>query len=186
MNKELQVIEEQITKCQEAKTKIVVNSQESYDQALAFGKKANQLLKYIDNKEKEITKPLNDVIKKTRDQYRQPKEQVNTIIKEVKDVMVEYINAENAKKKLEAERIEKRLEKGTMREDTAINKLAVAEETKTVTNGGMTTVLVIKIVDKSKIPMDYLIVDENKIRKDYHAGITIPGVTYENEKRARL
>ena len=186
MDKELQIIEKRVAKCEELKFKIVVNSQETYDQALEFGKNVNRLIKEVDAQEKDITKPINDSLKKIRNAFRPAKDKLEAIKKEIAGVMVEYIRAEEAKKKLEAERLEKRLEKGTIREDTVVKKLALAEETKTVTNGGMTSVLVIKNIDMEKLPKEYLIVDEGKIVRDYRAGITIPGVTCEYEKRSRF
>jgi len=185
MNKELQVIEQRVAKCEEAKFKIVVNSQETYDQALNFERKVNALIKDIDAQEKDITKPINDSLKKIRDAFRPAKDKLAQIKKEIGDTRVKYIQAEEAKKKLEAERLEARLERGTIREDTVIKKLAIAEETKTVTNGGMTSVLVIKHVDLAQLPMEYLIIDESKILKAYRAGVIIPGVICEYEKRAR-
>jgi regulator of replication initiation timing len=186
MNKEIQIIEKRVAKCEELKFKIVVNSQETYDQALEFGKNVNRLIKEVDAQEKDITKPINDSLKKIRDAFRPAKDKLEAIKKEIAGVMVEYINAENAKKKLEAERLEARLERGTIREDTVIKKLAIAEETKTVTKGGMTSVLTVKIIDKTKIPMDYLIVDESKIKSAHRSGIKIPGVICEYKNVARM
>jgi regulator of replication initiation timing len=194
MDKDLQIIKpkekvsikSQIEKCEKIVSTIEITSQESYDYAHKVGIKINALSKMIETEKKEITAPIKESVKKIEEKYKPWEIQVKNFKKMVGDKMVEYINAENAKKKLEEERLAKRLEKGTMRLDTVVNKLALAEETRTVTNGGMTTVLVIKVTDKTKIPMDYLIVDESKIKKDYHAGITIPGITYENEKRARM
>lgn len=186
MEIQLTHIEEQTTKCLSLGQSIIITSQETYDIALEYGKKVSKLLKIIDEDEKKITKPINDSLKMIRDKYRPYKEQVEAVKKDVSGKMSAYIRQEDEKKRIEAERIAKRIEKGTMREDTAINKLAVAEETKTQTNGSMTSVLVLTVLDKSKIPVEYMIVDESKIKDAYRKGINVEGTKCEYEKRARL
>lgn len=180
-------VESQIEKMSEAISKlpIVITSQEEYDATYEIGKKVATLLKNIDTKEKSITKPINDSLKEIRNLFKPFKTQVETVSDELKKRRQIFIQAEEEKKRIEEERIAKRVEKGTMREDTAVTKLATIEETKTDTRGGMTSVLRVKVLDIKLIPAEYLIVDESKIKSAYREGVTIEGVECFYEKVAR-
>lgn len=180
-------VENQIEKMSEAISQLptVITSQEEYDATYEIGKKVATLLKNIDTKEKSITKPINDSLKEIRNLFKPFKTQVESVSDELKKRRQLFIQAEEAKKQIEEERIAKRVEKGTMREDTAVTKLATIEETKTDTRGGMTSVLRVKVLDIKLIPAEYLIVDESKIKQAYRDGVTVEGVECFYEKVAR-
>ena len=163
---------------------IAVTNQESYDQALAFGKKVSALEKLIDAEEKKITKPLNESLKAARDMFRPFKTQVEETKNDIKAKMSEWFTAEEARKKKEEERIAARVERGTMKEETAVAKLEAMENP--LSSGGMTSVLLVFVTDFPQIPRKYLIVDESAIKADFRAGVEIPGVRCQYEKRARL
>lgn len=180
-------VENQIEKMSEAISQLptIITSQEEYDATYEIGKKVATLLKNIDTKEKSITKPINDSLKEIRNLFKPFKTQVESVSDELKKRRQLFIQAEEAKKQIEEERIAKRVEKGTMREDTAVTKLATIEETKTDTRGGMTSVLRVKVLDIKLIPAEYLIVDETKIKQAYREGVTVEGVECFYEKVAR-
>jgi hypothetical protein len=104
----------------------------------------------------------------------------------IKDKMKTYLDAEAEKKRIEEERIAKRVEKGTMREDTAVAKLTEAEETATDTTGTTSKVLVVNVVDIKAIPAEYLTVNESAIKKAYREGVEVPGVECKYEQSIRL
>lgn len=186
MDKSITLIESQVEKCETTLGEVVVNSQESYDHFLEAGKKVSKLLKLIDEDEKKITKPINDSLKLIRDKYRPFKERVEAKKKEIAKALSDFINAEEAKKRTEEARIAARVEKGTMKEETAVNKLNVLQDTKTDTSGGMTSVLVCEVIDIKDVPAEYLIVNEAKAKADYREGKEIAGLKMFYEKRARL
>ena len=172
--------------CLTATSSLAVNSQESYDQALVVGKKVSALLKVIDAEEKAITKPINDSLKLIRDKFRPFKEQVEEAKKSIGEKMSAWVRAEEEKKRIAESRIEARVEKGTIKEETAVNKLAKLEESAPVAQGGMTSVLRVEIVDLKQVPVEYLLLNESLVKSDFRAGKEIAGVKCFYEKVARL
>lgn len=186
-HKEIVEVEDQVGKMSEAIADLpeVITNQDEYDATYEIGKKVGVLLKNIDKQEKAITKPINDSLKKIRDMFRPFKTQVKGVSDDLKKRRQTWIDAEAKKARVEEERIAKRVEKGTMREDTAVGKLANIEQAAPDTRGGMTSVLVVKVVDIKAIPEKYLTVNETAIKADHREGVDIPGVECTYEKRAR-
>lgn len=188
INQEVQVVENQISSMNEiiASLPAVITTQAEYDQVYEVNKNVHKLLQAVDKKEKAITKPINDSLKQIRDMFRPFKTIVESAKKDLSARREVFIKAEEERKRKEAERVARRVEKGTMREDTAVSKLANLEEEAVDTRGGMTSVLVVEVIDKSQIPGEYLIVDETAIKAAYREGKTIPGVNCKYEKRAKI
>ena len=185
-SKEVAVIEEQVTKCLSATSNIVVSNQTEYDEALSVGKKVSALLKVIDTKEKAITKPINDSLKQIRDLFRPYKTQVEEAKTDIASKMSAYINAEESKRKIAEERIAARMEKGTIKEETALRKMTEVELAAPIAGGGMTSVLRIKLIDIKEVPAEYLLINEALIKSDFRAGKVISGIEAYYEKTARL
>ncbi|QDP67626.1 MAG: hypothetical protein Tp172MES00d2C118482111_20 [Prokaryotic dsDNA virus sp.] len=185
--KEVAVVEDQVGKMSEAVAALpkVIESQEQYDETFEVGKKVALLLKNIDKGEKKITKPINDGLKRVRDIFRPFKTQVKTVSDDLKARRQEFINKEEAAKAKKEEQIEGRVERGTMREDTAVGKLAELEEGAPDARGGMTSVLKVKVTDIRLVPEEFLSVDETAIKKLYREGTETPGVECHYEKVAR-
>lgn len=186
MDKSLQVIEEQVTKCLVAGSALAVTNQKEYDNALIIGKKVSALLKMIDDDEKKITKPINDSLKLIREKYKPFKNKVEAVKQEIKDKMELWFKEEEKNKRIEEERINARLEKGTLKESTAVNKLATLEMNKAQTSGGMTSVLKVKLIDIKQVPAEYLLINESAIKSAFREGKEISGVNCFYEKSARL
>lgn len=184
--KELSIIKTQVTKCVSATTNIVVTNQEEYDRAYEIGKKVSSLLKMIDDKEKSITKPINDSLKQIRDMFRPYKTQVEEVKTSIGITLNNYLQEEARKKKILEDRAVARFEKGTMKEETVVRKLAEIKQSSTETTGKTTSVLTVKLIDISLVPKEYLLIDESKIKEDYRNGKTIAGVICEYVKTTRF
>jgi hypothetical protein len=182
----LSIIEGQMSKAQAAVSMITVNCQVDYDKALDVGRKVNQLLKSVDEQEKEITRPINESLKLIRSKYKPFKEELEGMKKTISDKMTAYVRMEEAKKALAEEKLLKRAEKGTMKEETVVGKLAKLEDEKVQTNGGMTSVLMMEVEDVKLIPAEYLIVDETKAKAAYREGKEVAGIKFFYEKRSRF
>jgi len=163
----------------------VIVDQAGYDETQEVGKRVATLLKNIDKEEKAITKPINDSLKKIRDLFRPFKTQVTDVSNDLKSRRQVFINAEEVKRAKKEAQIAARVEKGTMREDTAVGQLSNLETSAPEVNGGMMSVLVVKVIDIKLIPEQYLTVNATQLRADYREGIEVPGVEFIYEKRAR-
>jgi len=187
INKPTQAIEnlkEQETRMLQAVADIKIETQEDYDNVTTLGKKISAYIKNIETKEKSITKPINDSLKEIRNLFKPFKEVAEAKKAEIKNAMITFVREEETKRKKEEERITKRVEKGTMREDTAVNKLANIETP--ITTGTTTSILKITVNNIKEIPEEYLIVNEAKIKEAHRAGIEVSGVTCTYETAIRL
>jgi signal transduction protein with GAF and PtsI domain len=184
--KELSTLKEQEAKMLAATNGITIKTQDDYDNVVALGKKVSAYIKSIDTKEKAITKPINDSLKQIRDLFRPFKETAEAKKSEIKTVLAAFLHEQEQARKREEERIAARVEKGTLKESTAVNKLATLEEQATVTSGTTTSVLRVKLVDIKAVPAEYLILDEAKVKAAYRSGVIVPGVKCEYETAIRL
>ena len=100
--------------------------------------------------------------------------------------MVAYLAEETKKQREQEAKDLARLERGTIKEDTVVKKMLTRELEKTTTTGTTTKILVIKGFDLSKVPVEYLLLNESKVKADYREGKEIAGVELEYEVRARL
>jgi len=142
--------------------------------------------KEIDAKKKEITAPMNEALKATRALFSPMELQLKEAEQGVKTAMLAYHKEEETKRLAEEERLAKRVDKGTMKMDTAVKKL---EETPEVdshmeTDTGSATIRKIKkfkVVDMKKLPMEYHLANETVIRMEMNNGKELPGVEYWEE-----
>jgi hypothetical protein len=156
----------------------------------------------VADKIKEI-KELGKIIKTEKEKYTKP---AQTIINEARSKYLPYEricrDAESALKikarvymeRMEEERIRKeksiadRADKGQLREETAIRKMEeIGTEKKSVDTGNSQIqrkiVKEVVIVDREKVPHEYWILDEVKVRKVALAGVTIPGVEVKEKSQ---
>jgi len=181
---QIDTLKDQEVKMLTALSGLKITNQEDYDQATLLGKKVSAYIKSIDEKEKAITKPINDSLKSIRDLFRPFKVTAEAKKEEMKSAMLAFLKIEEVKKKALEEKIVARVEKGTMREDTAVNKLANIEAL--ITTSTTTSVLKITVTNIKDIPEEYLIVNEAKIKEAFRAGTIIAGVSCEYETSIRL
>lgn len=138
--------------------------------------------KAIVERKQEITKPLMSALSSARDLflplekgYKNSKEVINT-------KMIGYSDRKDEEVEKEISRVERRVLKGTMKNETAIQKLEEVGEVKKSFAGARSKTVFkkdkqFKIVDESLIPREYLTPDTKKIKKAVIIGNdTISGV----------
>ncbi len=160
--------------------------QATYEQATAFGKEVSKMEKYIKAEKEKVTKPMNEALKAARAIFKPFEEKCANVKADVKSKMSAYLAAEEKKRKEQEARDLARLERGTMKEETVTKKMVEREEGAPVVTGTTFKHLVIKSVDLSKVPVEYLMLNESLAKADYKEGKTIEGVEFEYETRARL
>lgn len=144
-------------------------------------KNIKQLGKFVRQEMEKFTKPAQMIINESRLKYlpyeRMCKE-AEFQLKVKAGIYMEKIENERIKKE---DAITRRAEKGTIKEDTAVRKMEeLGDEQKSVstptTQIQRKTVREVNIIDPVKIPNEYWIIDEVKVRKAALAGVKIPGV----------
>lgn len=80
--------------------------------------------KELNTKKKAIIDPLNTAVKEVRNLFRGPEEQLSDAELVVKDAMLAYHEAQEAEAQRKIAQVQGRLERGTMKVETGIAKLA--------------------------------------------------------------
>jgi len=192
-NTNLTPIKRQVTTAVNRANDITIDSQESLASAADILKAVKDAGKVVKAEKEKITKPLNDALKNARDLFRPIEDDLKTGERIIKDKMVDYEAEIEAKRAEEAARLERRVEKGTMRVDTAMRKmddLETVDQTVKGVKGSVTyrEVRKVKVVDPTKIPLKYLMDErviaaiETVVRTDVLNGTKVDGVEIKIEK----
>lgn len=165
---------------------LVVNSEASYRKMTSIYAQAREWKKSIDAKRKSLTEPL-----------RKQASIINDKAKELTDPLDNVINMANAKANGYLRMLEeiKRQEDEKLREAAALfdsaEELYIPPMEKIIRGDGAVTVTKIekrfKVLDITKVPTKYLVVDEDAIKKDLKLGIQeIPGLEIWEETTTQL
>jgi len=185
---ELAEIKTQVLTVQQAANAVIVETVEDMAKATDALHNVRQAEKYIDEKKTEITRPLMKSLSAIRDLFKPLEIQLADANKIIKAKMLAWQIQEDDRVNKEKDRIAARVEKGTMRADTAANKLEVIGEAPKKSAGevgksSIREVKKIRIIDETMIPREYLVpnmalITESILRK----GIIIPGIETYVEK----
>jgi len=138
--------------------------------------------------------PLNKEVKDINAEYKPLSTDLEKAEKYIKSEMISYSNEVDRKAAEAAAKLEARVEKGTMRTDTAMRKMDDIETMGSSVEGNKGSinfrmVRVVKIVDVTKIPAKYLndekVLDAIKsaVRTDVMNGTLVDGVEVVEEKQ---
>lgn len=100
----------------------------------------------------------------------------------VRAKVLAYTIAEQERKEAAKAKIAARVEKGTMREDTAVAKLEAVGDVAKTEGVRVQTRRQLEIVDETMIPREYLTPDREKITKALFAGIRVDGTRLVEKK----
>lgn len=186
-NKELELVQEQTLLAVESAKTLIIDSDAKMGYATDMLKQIKVVGKLITEKKELITKPLNQALKEARDMFRPYEETCEETEKIVKQKMVAYQNEQEKKRREELAKIEAKVEKGTMKMETAIKKIENVQEVQTSVQGSTGAISTrilkkVRIADESLLPREYLIPDLKKIEAVAKAGVEIPGVEVYEEK----
>lgn len=186
-DKELAIVKTQATKALTAANALIVESDEDLSKAAELLAKVKTVGKMIKLRKELITKPLMTALNSARELFKGIETSHDNAEQIIKNKILSYQSKVEKERQLVAEKIAARVEKGTMRTDTAVKKMENLPEvqTKTATTMGTVSTRIIKkvrIVDESLLPREYLTPDNVKINKAALSGVAIPGVEVYEEK----
>ena len=165
-----------------SKSMVVLNDAD-YKNATAHWRKTRDFKKFVENLRKNATEPL-----------RKKVSAINELAKELTDPLeqAEEKANENA---INYQEVAKNIAKQREIEDAAIwgispEEFAPSTSKSTVAGKGTTTFtttrLIVEIIDIKLVPAQFLLVDEDKIKKAHESGMIIPGVNITEEKKVSL
>lgn len=159
----------------ERATNYQIVSDEVYNEAGKVISWISQAKKKVEERRKFFTQPLNNQIKKINELFKTysiPFEQSDKIMR---DKMLIYRQEQEKKRLIEEQKMRKEAEKIAKKEKVPVSEVVASMETKeTVLATDKTTVKKIwtfEIIDENKIPREYLVADETKIRKAIIGGM---------------
>lgn len=139
-------------------------------------------------RKEEITRPLMDGLASARDLFKPLENGYVSAKKTIKDKMLAWQEAEDSRVSLEKARLVARVNRGTMRADTAMNKIETIGSAPTSAQGAVgkistRTILKVRITDEALLPREYLIPDLKLITDAVLRNKqVVPGVeTYEEK-----
>lgn len=186
VNKELEVVKSNTSKALAAANALAVTNDEELAKATDLLTSINRAGDMMKKLKDGIIKPMNEALKSVRAMFSPPEDEYEKAIMIVKQKMLIYHNAAEAKRRQEEARIAARVEKGTMKVETAARKIEdmPAIQTKIATGNGLGSAVFkeekkVVIVDETLIPRQYLVPDMVLIRRAALAGVEIPGVKIE-------
>lgn len=135
----------------------------------------------ITARKEEITRPLMKALASARDLFKPFELTLGDAKKVIKAKILAYTTEAEEKARLEEERINKRVEKGTMKAETALGKLEDLDNKKVKTN--TRTLVKVRIVDEASVPREWCTPDLARITEAVlRQGAVIPGVERYEEK----
>lgn len=180
-SQELAEIKSQVSGVQMAANALNVSNQAEMDLATKLLHDVKQAEKIVTAKKEEITRPLMKSLSNVRDLFKPIELNIADAIKTIKAKMLAWQIEEEEKVEKEKTRIAARVEKGTMRADTAAGKLeAVGDGPKS----NVRTLKKVRVVDETIIPREYLTPNLTLITEDIlRKGVTIAGCEIYEEKQ---
>ena len=161
-----------IKKVNEIKLKVTDDAEPltlALEKIKAAGKEAERL-------EKGFTDPANMIIKNAKSLFKPFRDLVAQTLDVGKSKLLEHVN----RRELQADRVGQDLESGKIkRVGTAVSK-----QNDLLTNDNTRKVWTMEIVDEKKIPREYLVPDEVKIRLALKSGKKVAGCIWE--KRTQI
>jgi hypothetical protein len=188
----LAVIKSQATKMQNMLDEFQVTDDQSLTLVADKIKNVKTLAKAVDEQKKKFTDPANAILKEAREKF-------DPIIKQCKNAEITlkqragaYMQKKDDERRAEEARIAARVEKGTMKEETAMRKMEAMPEVQTTvrTDQGaglrMSKRRVAVIESPDQVPDEYWVIDEVRVRRDAlerdkNGEPQIPGVMIREE-----
>ncbi len=181
--KELAVVKIQVNKAIITAQQLTIKTKEELEGATITLSKIKAVGKLIQQKKEGITKPLNEALKNARDLFRPLEESWTEAEKIVKQKMVAFQVAEEAKVVKKEEKIADKVDTGEMTFEQAAIKIEKIEKPETqVGNTTFKTIKKFEVINISELPIEYHLPNEVKIREEMNNGIQLKGVKYWEEK----
>lgn len=175
----LVVIKKEVEKIEDT-SRFTITSQVKLEQAVEARKELSKVKKVLENQKQEIVGPLNQALKKTRDLFKPYEQRLDIVDSWLKEQMLKWEAIQEAERKKKEVEIETKIAEGEMTFEEAGKKIEKIE--KKIEAVPTREISKVEIIDKSKLPLEYLEPDLISIKRDLIAGKDIPGAKLVKEK----
>lgn len=175
-----------VSEMKEAAQSLVVNNEGAFKEITALYKKAKDWEKIVENRRKEANAPDQARINARNDRAKDITDPLKSIQAICKAKSAQYQQAVEAEQAAQADA----LQLGALLFDE--ENVFVPEKPKTTLRGEGATVFTkmekrFRVVDLEKVPSKYLMLDEDKVKRDIKLGIAeIPGLEIYEEKTTQI
>lgn len=185
MTNEVAIIEKEINPIVAQAKKLVIAGEKDMTVATEVLSRLNIACDKTKERLDTIIKPAKEGIKAAEAIYKPFINEAKEAIELIRDKMSDYQTTETMKSRAEEEKIAARVKegKGNLSVESAVAKIADIDKPveKVVAQSGSLKFRedeVFEIMDKTLVPMEYLVVDEVAVRKAMKAGMKLSGVRY--------
>jgi len=167
-----------------------ITDTDSMSSAVELMSKLGKGVDMIEAYEKVKTEKWKAKVKAVTTEVAPMKKAVKTAYQIMRDKVAEYQMKAEAEASAKQAKIAEKMMKGQLKPETASKKAEMIEvpDEKVATVAGsvsFTTTKKLEIVDLSKIPAEYLVVDEKKLLDALKAGVLVPGAQIKEVKSVR-
>lgn len=177
MNKEITLLEK------EAQSLTIITDKEMTS-ATELLSRINHYKDNLTEEKEKLTKPLNEALKEIRGRYKPQEEILDSAIVKIRSAMSSYQKAVIEKQKADEQKVLDRVEKGTLKIETASKKLSEMKQPEKKIESASGSIRfredkVLKIISEELIPREYLVINEKSILADLKLGKQVPGAQIE-------
>lgn len=182
---------EKIAGMKRALEAVAITSDEDVAKAADFLKGVKKLATFIKEQKDKLVKPAKAIIAEAGEKYDPYVKECQNAEVVIKQRVQKFLDEKEAKRRLDQQRIADRIERGTMKPETAVRKMEeIGDEKKTISTGSAGIQRVVRkvavIVAPELIPDEFWVVDEVRVRREALARHTanleqIPGVEIREE-----
>lgn len=181
------VIEQEVNPIVATAQALVITDAQGMNNAVELLSQVNRSLDRVTAEEDKVVKPLKEALKAEQGRWKPVKTALEAARDALRSTMSKWQTAETKRKADEEAKLAARVEKGTMKLETAVRKVAEIDTPaqSVATDAGMVkfrTVAKLLIKDATLIPRQYLVVDESALKAALKAGVDVPGAQLVDEQ----
>jgi len=186
-DKEIQVMEKQVSPLVAQAGKYIIKSVEDVDKSSEFLKKVKDTEREIEAKRLEFTKPLNQSLRAINATFKQLKEPLVEARILLTGKIMDWKQAETARLEKEEARRRKIQEAHAKKGHTVEAPVVLDRPQKTIGNTRTTKFWTFEVQDLGKVPTEYLEIDTVEVRQAIRNGVReIPGIKIYQDERLSI
>lgn len=181
------IIEKEVNPIVKTAEALVIKDAQGMNNAVELLSQVNKNLDRVTAEEDKVVKPLKEALKAEQGRWKPVKTMLEAARDAIRSTMSKYQTEQNRIKAEAEAKLAARVEKGTMKLETAVRKVAEIDTPaqSVATDAGMVkyrTVMKLHVEDASLVPREYLVIDEAAIKTALKAGIAVPGARLVEEQ----
>lgn len=182
----IEIVKERITGMREMVEQTEINDQATFAAVSDKIQKIKQLAKFVREEMEKYTKPAREIIATAQARYLPYEKECQAAEAALKAKAKVFFDTQEAERQRKEAIIAQQLEKGRIKETTAIKKLDAIPATPNSVRGEASQLIarkvrIVEIKEPDKVPDEYWVIDEARVKRAALAGAIIPGVIIREE-----